>query len=169
MNSGVDTFSPLKADPKTIQLHRVESSIKDLKYLKYPLMVAVIYFFIRLIYDFFHVNNWVFSVDIAIEIITVIAYGYGLQAFNSRNYSQWSIFFIWTLFYFLIIGFYLFNAITTKAWGWVAWHVFGIAFNIFLVIISNRYRTNLKKRDQLKKELKEEGKGESRDSSVAAP
>ena len=143
---------PLRPHPKAIQLQRVESAIKDLQYLRYPLIVAVIYFFVRLIYDTCHSGE---VEDLIIQLLTLIAYAYGLQAFTAKCHLQWLIFFICLICYFPILGLNIYVSAKNKSWVWLGWHVFGLFFNIFVLILSNRYRINLKKRDQLKKDLAE--------------
>ena len=149
---GSDYTIPLRPHPKAIQLQRVESAIKDLDYLRYPLIVAVIYFFVRLVYDASHSGE---IEDLVIELLTLIAYGYGLQAFTSKCHTQWIIFFVCLICYFPILGLNLYVSAEKQSWGWFGWHVFGCFFNIFIFILSNRYRKNLRKRDQLQKDLVE--------------
>ena len=148
----------LKTNPKYIQLQRVESSLKEFSLLKYYISFVLLYCFAKLIIDLCKISGSSLdrNVDIAIRIIQILGYSYGLQAHTSKVAWQWRVFMWYMIFSFIIIGYCTYLAIRDDSKLNIVLDVINIPLNIFLLLVCRKFGTFINKRDKLKKELQSE-------------
>lgn len=150
--------SPLKANPKYIQLQRVESNIMEFNLLKIYLSIIVLCALGKLIYDFTIPRQTDVTIDIAIRVIQLLGYGYGIQAHHTKVRWQWQAFIVYMILSFGIIGYYAYYTYQDKAWFQFGFDITNFFFNVFIVYLTIQFDQRLKERDELLKQLREEQK-----------
>ena len=160
----------LKTNPKYIQLQRVESSLKEFTLLKYYISFVLLYCFGKLIFDLCKISgsNLDINVDIAIRVIQILGYSYGLQAHSSKVAWQWRVFMWYLLFSFIIIGYCTYLAIRDVSVWNIVLDAINIPLNIFLIIVCRRFGNHIDKRDKLKKQLQSEESFEEEQRALKA-
>jgi len=154
----------LKTNPKYIQLQRVESEIKEFVALKYYLTIVfflicgglVLELLTALPEDATPELKYARTITITIRIIQILGYGYGLTAYSSRSRLQWQLFCIYVFLSFGIILYILYNSYDGKDWFKFVYSIINIFINLWLLIFCKKFYDNLKKRDILKAQLKDE-------------
>lgn len=152
--------SPVKKHrhPKFIELQKLNSRIGDFGMLKYYLQIILMTVVIRFFYDLYTIfadsNSSYF--DLALRIIQIMGYGYGLQAFQSKKYFEGLILRYYFISTFAIILYYIYISYASQ--GAKFSFFFDIAnflVNIFVLTLILKFLKLLLERDQVDIEIQQ--------------
>lgn len=157
-----------RANPKVVRLQRIEQALKEYILLKGYLTIMILYSIVMLIIDVCNSGSAETTIDIIVKVGIILGYGYGLQAFSSKVFWQWRIFFYFVILYFGAIGYYIYTYSQSQEWFMFGLNVVFGFINIVLLIAAQSFSRNLQIRDQLKVEIAEENVKGSIDSAETA-